>query len=59
MRCGWGKPLTAAGEEIAIHGYQRYDAPCCQTPFDADEMTVSCGGATLQLDFQNNTRQDA
>ena len=59
MRCGWGKPLTVAGEEIAIHGYQRYDAPCFQTPFDAKEMTVSCEGATLQLDFQNNSRQDA
>jgi len=59
MRCGWGKPLTVNGEQITIHGYQRYDHPYCQMPFDAREMTVTCDGAALQLDFTTNTRQES
>jgi len=58
MRCGWGKPLTVNGDPIAIHGYQRYDHPYCQTPFDAREMNVTCGNASLQLDFDANTRKE-
>ena len=59
MRCGWGKPLTVAGEEIAIHSYQRYDNPASQTPFDARSMDIACGGAQLHLDFDHFKRSEA
>ena len=59
MRCGWGKPLTVAGEEIAIHSYQRYDNPASQTPFDARSMDIACGGAQLHFDFDHLKRSEA
>lgn len=59
MRCGWGKPLTVAGEEIAIHSYQRYDNLASQTPFDARSMDIACGGAQLHLDFDHFKRSEA
>ncbi len=58
MRCGWGKPLTVGGKEIAIHNYQRYDNPCCQMPFDARRMDVDCDGAKLHFDFDTLTRSE-
>ena len=58
MRCGWGKPLTVAGQEIALHNYPRYDNPVCQMPFDARQMNVACDGATLHFDFDTLTRQE-
>lgn len=59
MRCGWGKPLTVAGEEITIHNYQRYDNPASQTPFDARSMDIACGGAQLHFDFDHLKRSEA
>ena len=52
LRCGWGKPLTQDGQEIAIRGYDRYDTPYVKAAFDAKEMQVSCGGASLFMDLE-------
>jgi len=59
MRCGWGKPLTVAGQEVAIHNYKRYDNPVSQTEFDARSMDIACDGAKLRFDFDALTRSEA
>ncbi|MBQ4074818.1 MAG: hypothetical protein IJD39_06420 [Clostridia bacterium] len=58
MRCGWGRPLSVAGREIAIRGYGRYDTPYVKADFDARKMEIACGGSSLALDFEGCARRE-
>jgi hypothetical protein len=49
---GWNEALKAAGEEIPIHGYKRYDNPYCQTNFGDTTYHIRCGGEEVKLEFQ-------
>jgi hypothetical protein len=52
MSFGWAEPFKVKDEEIAIHGYKRYDNPYCQAEFGQKTYRISCGGEEVKLDFK-------
>lgn len=55
---GWNAPLTADGQEIALHGYPRYDNHACKCGFDTPVYDITAGGHHATLDFSTDTRTD-
>lgn len=49
-------PFTVDGDEVALHGDNRFDNPFGTTPFGSPTVTISESGATLALDTERWTR---
>lgn len=59
LELGWEGPLVVAGDEVPIGGHARFDNPYLQTEFGSLVYSVSNGGYTLLLDFEQGLRQAA
>jgi hypothetical protein len=51
VRFGWTGPLTVTGQEVALHGYPRFDNPYCQVELGQRRYPIRCGENELLLEF--------
>lgn len=51
VRFGWNGPLSAAGQEIALSGYPRFDNPYCQAALGDRRFNIRRGEEELLLAF--------
>lgn len=56
VRFGAVGPFTVAGIDVPLAGYDRFDNPWAQVPFDQRRYHLEADGWTLDLDFESVTR---
>ena len=53
---GWEGDLLVNGQSIPLSGYLRFDNPYAQVNFDSTHYLINYDGLSLELDFEQGTR---
>ena len=56
LEFGWNSPLLQDGRPVPLDEYPRYQNPYVQAPFPPEEISVSLGEHSLNLNWVNGTR---